>query len=123
MPEIVSHGSWVRGPNARAGDVVYQTFSDAAGRDWYPFAHTHLVDRATRKAMVRDGVVMMLTRDGTMIVPPGDVLEIPDEVACERGWLWDGSSFSAPPVIVDDPAEKLRAFLADNPDVRALIGA
>ena len=123
MRDVVSHGSWVRGPDAHAGDFAYQTFSDGAARDWYAFAHADLTDRSTRKAVVRDGIVMMLDRDGTKIVPPGDVLEIPDEVACERGWLWDGSSFTAPPPAVDDPAAKLRIFLSDNPDVRALIGA
>ncbi len=103
--------------------MAYQTFASADGVDWYAHAHAHLVDPDTIKILVRDGVVAMIERDGTMLVPPGEVFEAPAGLAVERGWLWRDGAFVSPPAT--EPAsstlKRLAAFLRDNPDVEALI--
>lgn len=118
MPKILSHGSWVRGPDGQG----FQTFAGTDGTDWYDYAHARLVDQATVKILVRDGVVAMVERDGTRIVPPGEVFEAPASVHVERGWLWRGDRVEPPPAEPEIPAhEKLAAFVRANPDVRALL--
>lgn len=123
MPEIVSHGTWSRGPDVVHGGTRFMSFGRRPdGVDWYQHAHAHLADTRTRKVLVRDGIAVMVERDGTRIVPPGEVLEVGDEVAVEREWRWADGHFAPMPEIPEDPLGKLVAFLAAHPDVRALLG-
>ena len=124
MADLVSHGIWTRGPDQRhPAGMSFQTFARADGVDWYAHAHVHLVDPSTLKILVRDGVVAMVERDGTMLVPPGEVFEVPAGIAVERGWLWRDGSFAPPvsPETAAPPLKRLAGFLRDNPDVAALI--
>lgn len=118
MVKMRSHGVWHPMP-VRDG---FLQFANGAGTCWYAYAHERLVDLSTVKILVRDGVVVMIERDGTMMVPPGEVFEAPSELRVERGWLWRGDRFEAPPKVESDPTTKLAAFLRANPDVQALLG-
>lgn len=63
---------------------------------------------------------------GVLIVPAGAVIVPPPATVPEGQWpRWNGSSWDLvplPPRRTDpSPAEKLASFLAENPDVAALI--
>lgn len=63
---------------------------------------------------------------GVFLIPAGCAEEAPPRAAGKgKEWRWDGEEWqeveARKPVVVPSPADKLRQFLQQNPDVQGLI--
>ena len=128
---ITSHGTWAQAPDGHLfhgedgnglGPKVRKWTSSAGGTDWYAYVREQGKAPGFRFISVADSIVRMIGPTLSHMAPDhGEVLQVPDDLPVDLGWLWRGDHAEEPPA--PDPVAKITAYLAANPDVKALLGA